>query len=100
MSALVQEPVREPEQAEERSEDVSSKGKATWIELHEGVFAYLANAETTAEKVAAYISGHPEMPDALAKFKSRLAHDTDPANPAGDHSDRIHRPRESSSGNA
>ena len=59
---------REEEKADEPLEEEPLKGGATWIELHEGVFAYLPNAETTIDKVAAYVSGHPDMPAALAKL--------------------------------
>jgi hypothetical protein len=50
------------------SESASLEDQVTWVELHEGVFAYLPGTETTVDKVAAYVSGHPDMPDALAKL--------------------------------
>jgi hypothetical protein len=61
-------PIHEAEQGEGRPEDVSLKGTAKWIELGEGVFAFLPSAWMTVDDVAAYVSNNPYMPDALAKL--------------------------------
>lgn len=55
------------EQAAEPPEVPSLKAKATWVELDQGVFAYQVNAGTTINDVAAYLSGHPDLPDILAQ---------------------------------
>ena len=63
-------PAREGEQAAESSKVPSLNGKATWIELDQGVFAYLVNAGMTVNDVAAYLSGHPDLPNILAKLNN------------------------------
>lgn len=55
--------LREPPRAEARF-----VAKATWVELQDGVFAYVPDAATTLDKVAAYLSGHSQVPEELAKL--------------------------------
>jgi len=61
-------PEGEPEKAGKPSVAAPPKGTATWIEPHEGVFAYVPNPGMTLNEVAAYVTGNPEIPDALAKL--------------------------------
>jgi hypothetical protein len=48
---------------------------AIWVELNPGVFAYVPDAGTTLDRVAAYLSGHPEVPAALVKLNAGMAPD-------------------------
>ncbi|EDZ67240.1 hypothetical protein NOC27_567 [Nitrosococcus oceani AFC27] len=58
-------PAPEPEQAEEPAAVAPT---ATWVELHSGVFAYVPNRGKTLKHVAAYVSGHPNVPEALGQL--------------------------------
>ena len=54
----------------EPAKTLPAKGKGTWVELEEGVFAYQVPAGTTINDVAAYLSRHPDLPIELAKVNN------------------------------
>jgi hypothetical protein len=59
---------RKPSNAEHARESAAAQERATWLELHEGVFAYLTPTATTIDNVARYLSGYPQMPTVLAQL--------------------------------
>jgi hypothetical protein len=61
-------PVREAQPANKPPAATPSTGKATWIELHPGVFAYVPDPGMTLNNVAAYVSDHPDVPEALVQL--------------------------------
>ena len=62
--------IREERRAAEPPKAPSPVAKTAWVELHEGVFAYQVSAGTTINHVAAYLSGHPDLPNILAKLNN------------------------------
>jgi hypothetical protein len=55
---------------EEEAAAKPSQAKETWVELQEGVFAFQVSAGTTINDVAAYLSGHPDLPNVLAQLNN------------------------------
>jgi hypothetical protein len=61
------QPVAEKTEAPaEQAEATPAKGTVTWMELDEGVFGVIVEGGLTLKTIAAYVSGHPDVPDALA----------------------------------
>jgi hypothetical protein len=60
----------EEQQPAKPSKESSPKGKSAWVELDQGIFAYMVNAGMTVDDVAAQISRHPELPNILAQLNN------------------------------
>ena len=64
----------QPEKKDEpatQSEKAPASGKVTWMEIDEGVFAVLVEGGLPLKAIAAYVSGHPDVPDALADLNGK-----------------------------
>lgn len=68
--------VRDPKKVvadEEESQAKYQEGRATWVELHPGVFALVPEPGLTLANVAAYVSGNPELTAGLVKLNGLAA---------------------------
>jgi Domain of unknown function (DUF4157)/A nuclease family of the HNH/ENDO VII superfamily with conserved AHH len=60
----------EPDQTADQTQPRYQEGKATWVELQPGVFAYVPDPGKTLKDVAAYVSRNPDLLAGLVKLNS------------------------------
>lgn len=54
----------------EPPEEEAPVPRLQWVEMHDGVFGLISPAATSIMRIAAFVSGHPDMPEAIAKVNS------------------------------
>jgi hypothetical protein len=72
-SGAVAKQVDQPDETQDEPRGRYQEGKATWVELHPGVFAYVPDPGKTLKDVAAYVSGNPGLLAGLVKLNAMPA---------------------------